>query len=143
MALKTARQKIQLLFWIISAAGVGAIIFALTINSLTIGIIFIIAYVLQTLGAMGLALRWFTNRPSRLFNRPGKIINFIQYISGALAVFAMFDFARLLLGKINIVVPTWTAIGIHSIAILLFSLWLLVSHFIRKDVSERKVCEFC
>lgn len=139
MALKTARQKIQLLFWIISAAGVGAIIFALTINSLTVGIILVVAYVLQTLGAMGLALRWF----SLLFRRQGKIINFIQYISGALAVFALFDFARLLLGKINIIMPALAAIGLHSIAILLFSLWLLVSHFIRKDVSERKVCEFC
>lgn len=145
----TAKQKIQMLFWIIaflSIIGTSLILgFAVEflkndIKQFILVSIFVIAPLfIQSLGAAGLARSWFDHRKLR----SGKIINILQWVAGIFGVLGIFDFTMRFMRKSSWMFDSPVTLVVDGILVATFILWLTISYFIEESAEKNKTCEFC
>lgn len=102
--------------------------------------IFIVVFPLaiESVGTLGLLLHWF-----RGIIRPGLVINILQWIAGFFGIAAIFDGIMRLMRKSEWMLSGPTPLVTDAILLILFILWMAVSHIIHKDSKERGVCEYC
>lgn len=102
-------------------------------------VVVVFPLLVESFGAIGLVGNWFFRHRMR----PGKVVNFLQWIAGIFGIAAIFDLVMRITRKSAWMVSGTEAFAVDAIFIVLFALWLVVSHYINKDVKERKVCQFC
>lgn len=134
-----SRKILIALFFVIAVLSLfGAVFSAITTTVFEVRIATAIIFLIQGVGAWGLAKGVFSFTKLR----PGIIIHSLQWLSGVNAIFSILDFIMHFTkgkGFIPNISPFW----FDGFSVLFFIMWLFVGHFIAHDAKERKVCEFC
>lgn len=136
----SARKNLKTVFWIIAViASLGAITIGVWSSKLAFpywqSLFITIPLVLEALGTAGINYHWFI--------RAGRIVDTLQWVAGILGTLAIFDLVMRLMRRGAWMLDSGAPIIFDAILILLFVLWMVVSHLIHEDAIKRKVCDFC
>lgn len=133
---QSTRTHLTQLFFVISGVAATSAVFVATVYGIALPSLLVLPLLVEAFGSYGLAENV---APKKLHK--GLVVNILQWISGVIGLAALFDGVMRFMRFRN--VDQDMALTLDAVLVLLFFLWMVVSHLINKDAQRRNMCEFC